>query len=168
MFYLTDLSSDRLTYKPLSHLYDKDWARFLSNSQNTAFYPQIPVTNPERADLWIQSQLDRYKSGTFGMCAVHLTDTDEFIGQAGALIQEVDGKKEFEIPARPFMHMTPNITRLVWVELNNYVNEAIAGNKKLAGVIKPHQEMLDVPSAVSEQVLLDINLKIKKKGDAPF
>lgn len=108
MFYLTELTSERLTYRPLSHLYDEDWARFLSDVRNTAFYPQIPITNPERADLWIQSQLDRYKDETFGMCAVHLTETGEFIGQAGALIQEVDGKKEFEVGYHFFKEHTGN------------------------------------------------------------
>lgn len=108
MFYLTDKESERLVFKPLSHLYEADWARYLSDSINTKFYPQIPVTNPERADLWIQSQLDRYKAGTFGMCAVHLKETNEFIGQAGALIQEVDGKEEVEIGYHFFHEHTGN------------------------------------------------------------
>lgn len=97
MFYLTDTESERLVFKPLNHLYDKDWARYLSNPVNTKYYPTIPVTSPERADLWIQSQIDRYKENTLGMCAVHLKSTDEFIGQAGALIQEVDGQTEYEV-----------------------------------------------------------------------
>lgn len=97
MFYLDDIESERLYFKPLSHAYDKDWSRFLSNGENTKFYPKIEATDPNKADLWIQSQLDRYNAGTFGMCAVHLKETKEFIGQAGALIQEVDGQKEFEV-----------------------------------------------------------------------
>jgi len=108
MFYLTDTESERLVYKPLNHLYDKDWSRFLSNPVNTKYYPKIPVTNPERADLWIQSQLDRYKNNTLGMCAVHLKTTDEFIGQAGALIQEVDGQKEYEVGYHIFEEFTGN------------------------------------------------------------
>ena len=106
MFYLDHLESERLYYKPLSHLYTEDWSRFLSDEVNTRFYPKIPVTNPERADLWIQAQLDRYKAGTFGMCTVHLKSTDEFIGQAGALIQEVDGKQEFEVGYHFFREYT--------------------------------------------------------------
>lgn len=106
MFYLTDTESERLTYKPLTHLYDAEWARYLSDKINTKYYPKIPVTSPERSDLWIQSQLDRYKAGTYGMCAVHLKSTGEFIGQAGALIQEVDGIKEYEVGYHLFRQHT--------------------------------------------------------------
>ena len=108
MFYLTDTESDRLVFKPLNHLYDADWSRYLSDKVNTKYYPIIPVTNPERADLWIQSQMDRYKAGTYGMCAVHLKETNEFIGQAGALIQEVDGKQEYEVGYHFFQEHTGN------------------------------------------------------------
>jgi len=106
MFYLTDCESERLVYKPLSHLYDEEWSRYLSDPSNTKYYPVIPVTNPERSDLWIQSQLDRYKAGTYGMCAIHLKEDDTFIGQAGALIQEVDGKKEYEVGYHLFSEQT--------------------------------------------------------------
>ena len=107
-FYLTEKESKRLVFKPLSHLYDSDWARFLSNPTNTFYYPKIPLTNPERSDLWIQSQLDRYKEGTYGMCAVHLKSSGEFIGQAGALIQQVDGKREIEVGYHFFEEFTGN------------------------------------------------------------
>ena len=106
MFYLSDTESERLVFKPLNHLYDDAWGRYLSDPVNTRFYPKIPVTSPERSDLWIQSQLDRYKAGTYGMCAVHLKQNDEFIGQAGALIQEVDGIQEYEVGYHLFQEYT--------------------------------------------------------------
>jgi ribosomal-protein-alanine N-acetyltransferase len=106
MFYLDDLESERLYFKPLSHFYDKDWGKYLSDKTNTKFYPKIRITDPLNSDLWIQAQLDRYEAGTYGMCAVHLKETDEFIGQAGALIQEVDGQKEFEVGYHLFNEFT--------------------------------------------------------------
>ncbi|MFT4601916.1 MAG: ribosomal-protein-alanine N-acetyltransferase [Arenicella sp.] len=97
MFYLDDCESERLVFKPLTHAYDLEWGRFLSDPINTKHYPKMDVTNPERPDLWIQIQMDRYAAKSYGMCAVHLKANDAFIGQAGALIQEVDGEREIEV-----------------------------------------------------------------------
>lgn len=55
------------------------------------------MTSAERAESWIQSQLDRYAAGTYGMCALNLKETGEFIGQCGLLTQQVDGVQEIEI-----------------------------------------------------------------------
>jgi RimJ/RimL family protein N-acetyltransferase len=132
MFYLTECESERLVFKPLNHLYDKAWARYLSDPINTKYYPKIPVTNPERSDLWIQSQLDRYKANTFGMCAIHHKETDEFIGQAGALIQEVDGKKEYEVGYHLFSEHTG---KGYATEAASHLKQWLFENKKVDSVI---------------------------------
>ncbi|MFZ1677386.1 MAG: GNAT family N-acetyltransferase, partial [Saprospiraceae bacterium] len=55
------------------------------------------TTNKERATRWIEKQLDRYATNRMGHQALIDRNTNEFIGQAGLLVQEVDGITELEV-----------------------------------------------------------------------
>ena len=97
MFYLEDTESERLRYRPLNRGDISLWTEYLKDPRNTQFYPDVGMTAEERAESWITSQLDRYEQGLHGMCAIHLKQSDEFVGQCGLLTQEVDGIEEIEV-----------------------------------------------------------------------
>lgn len=106
MSYLDDLESERLIYKPLSLDYLEQWTKYLANSENTGYYPVLPLTPSERSKSWIESQLLRYSENTYGMYAVHLKENNAFIGQSGALLQEVNGRLEVEVGYHFFKEYT--------------------------------------------------------------
>jgi RimJ/RimL family protein N-acetyltransferase len=54
-------------------------------------------TELERAEQWIKWQLDRYKNKRFGLQALIDKKTNNFIGQCGLLVQEIDGITEVEV-----------------------------------------------------------------------
>lgn len=97
MFYLKNLESERLRYRPLQ-LEDIDiWKAFLSDPESTKFFPKLELTPAQRSHSWVSSQLERYCQGLHGMCAMINKETGEFIGQCGLLSQEVNGIPEIEI-----------------------------------------------------------------------
>lgn len=62
------------------------------------FFPNPDSLNAEqRAIVWIERQINRYKEQKYGLQALMLNDTNEFVGQCGLLLQEVDGVLEVEV-----------------------------------------------------------------------
>ncbi len=51
----------------------------------------------EEVKDWLNNQLKRYKEFGFGMWGIILKETNEFIGQAGLLVQNFNDKKVVEI-----------------------------------------------------------------------
>jgi len=51
------------------------------------------------ARAWIERNLDRYRRGSFGRCAIVLRSTGELIGDCGLIRTEVDGVPEVELGA---------------------------------------------------------------------
>lgn len=52
---------------------------------------------PEDVQEWLQRQLDRYERYGFGLWALILKETGEFIGQAGLTMQDAAGEEVLEI-----------------------------------------------------------------------
>ena len=73
------------------------WTHFLTNSEATQYFPKLPVTPSERAEMWIESQLKRYSEGSFGLLALIEKESGTWIGQCGLLGQQVDGAAELEV-----------------------------------------------------------------------
>ena len=46
---------------------------------------------------WFNKNIDRYNENGFGLWAVILKETNDFLGQCGITIQDIDGKKYLEI-----------------------------------------------------------------------
>ncbi|MEX1001109.1 MAG: GNAT family N-acetyltransferase [Crocinitomicaceae bacterium] len=122
MSYLDLPPSERLVYAPLDENYARMWIPFLSDESAMRYFPKLNISPEERARQWIDSQLERYRNGTYGMYALHLKKTNDFIGQCGLLKQEVDGKQEVEIG----YHLLPQY----WG--NGYATEAAKHFKKNA------------------------------------
>lgn len=107
------------------------------------------------------------KSTTFDL-RVTATDPKAYKHQYGGTGSDPETGNEFDIPPRPFMHMSPNITKRVFDELLGFVNDALAGESKdISGIVGPQTQMLEHPTVVSEQLLLDLEIEMKKRG-TPF
>ncbi len=91
----TILETDRLRLRP--YRVDDADALFeiLGDPHTMRFYPQRFTR--EDADAWIQRQLDRYERDGFGLWAMELRTTGEFIGNCGPAVQEVEGQREVEL-----------------------------------------------------------------------
>lgn len=59
------------------------------------YYPS--TKNREEAKGWIRWNLESYQKYGFGLWAAILKDSNEFAGQCGLVVQQVDGKTEIEI-----------------------------------------------------------------------
>jgi [ribosomal protein S5]-alanine N-acetyltransferase len=82
-------------------LYPSDfdyWLEFFNNSDSSRFLGLQNIDSPlDQCREWFKRIMERYKDNLGGMNVLINKDTDEFIGQCGLLIQEVDGIKELEI-----------------------------------------------------------------------
>lgn len=67
----------------------KDTGRFLGMKSN--------LTVEEQCDAWFEKAFWRYDKGTSGMNVMIHKETSEFIGQAGLLVQTVNGLKRLEV-----------------------------------------------------------------------
>jgi RimJ/RimL family protein N-acetyltransferase len=73
-------------------------AGFFEDKEAVRFIPDYGVTDSkQRAKNWIEKQLKRYEEKRGGLQALFHKETNEFIGQCGLLIQEVDGPLVIEI-----------------------------------------------------------------------
>lgn len=97
MTYMKWRYSDRLEYRPLQLTDTIHWKQFLANETSTKYFPELDLSPQQRAELWIESQLERYQKGTYGMYAIIHKENRSFMGQCGLLTQEINGKEETEV-----------------------------------------------------------------------
>ncbi len=90
--------SKRLRYRKLTVADIPKWIEFFENNENLNFLG-LDLTKGKEflVEYWISKQFDRYEKQNLGHLAVELKGSGEFIGMGGILIQEVDGKTEYEI-----------------------------------------------------------------------
>ena len=62
----------------------------LSDAETMRHYPK--PYDEEMTKLWIERNIQRYKEYGFGLWAVTLKETGEFIGDCGITIQNIDGE----------------------------------------------------------------------------
>jgi len=104
--YLSEHTTERLHIRPLTIAHAEPWTAFLSDKQATRYFPAERSDFPaQRAVEWIESQLQRYNEGRFGVHALHLDD-GTFIGQCGLITQEVDNELILEIGYHLFTEHT--------------------------------------------------------------
>lgn len=96
--YQDQLQSPRLVTRFLTLDDISAWTDFFKDEEAIELMPTYSLTtNKERATRWIEKQLDRYATNRMGHQALIDRNTNEFIGQAGLLVQEVDGITELEV-----------------------------------------------------------------------
>jgi len=74
------------------------WAEFFINNDRLQYVGINSVESKEvMAEKWIEGALKKYENKEYGLLAVELKDSGEFIGMGGILLWELNGKKEHEI-----------------------------------------------------------------------
>jgi RimJ/RimL family protein N-acetyltransferase len=87
--------TDRLRLRKLSR-YDLDYLfAILGDAETMRFYP-APKTRDETA-AWIEWNLRNYRDHGFGLWALVLKETGEFVGDCGLTVQDVDGESLVEV-----------------------------------------------------------------------
>lgn len=92
------LHSERIQFRKLTEQDKGIWESFFEHNDHLRFLAQDPALGAEfLSNRWINFQLDRYQKNSFGLLALIDKNTGDFIGQAGLLTRELNGKTELEI-----------------------------------------------------------------------
>jgi [ribosomal protein S5]-alanine N-acetyltransferase len=75
------------------------WLPFVASAEATVFFPDYyaPDDSYHAAERFLSKQFIRYQEKRYGLQALLLKDTNEFIGLAGILAQVLDGEEVIEI-----------------------------------------------------------------------
>lgn len=84
------METDRLYLRELVAEDKRELAKVLSDPESMRYYPE-PYSE-EKVEQWIQRNLDNYKQYNHGLWAVILKDGDEFLGDCGITMQNIDGE----------------------------------------------------------------------------
>lgn len=89
------LETERLVLRPITQLDFDHWYAILSDAETMKHYP-APY-DASGVQRWIDWTLDNYAKYGFGLWAVILKETGEFIGDCGITMQNINGKTLPEI-----------------------------------------------------------------------
>lgn len=89
------LETDRLLLRELKPEDSVMLHEILGDRETMAFYP-TPY-NPEAVKDWIKRSIKSYQTNGFGLWAVILKTSNQFIGQCGISLQDIDGQLVPEI-----------------------------------------------------------------------
>lgn len=97
-FLLTGQQTERLEFKLVDHSYFDLWVEFFQHPDSARFLGLLDFKTPyDQCREWFRRVEERYQKNLGGMNALIDKSSNEFIGQCGLLIQEVDGNEELEI-----------------------------------------------------------------------
>lgn len=90
--------SERLSFRLLTADDWQTWQPFFPDNPNLRFVGQDDDRSPEeKAQTWINRQLERKQNGEFGQLAVCLKETDEFIGVGGLIYRVLEDGPVLEV-----------------------------------------------------------------------
>ena len=89
------IETERLYLRELVIDDKKELMKVLSNSESMKFYPN-PFSE-EKVEKWIQWNIENYKKYKHGLWAVILKEGEEFIGDCGITMQNIDDENVPEI-----------------------------------------------------------------------
>ena len=89
------LETERLRLRPFVLEDRDDLFAVLGDAETMHYYPE-PYTRDGVLD-WIQDNLRRYGRDGFGLWAMELRESEEFVGDCGPALREVDGTGEIEL-----------------------------------------------------------------------
>ncbi len=96
--YEEGIQSERLITRYLTPDDVPAWIEFLKDPECVKFIPNPEAIPPDDyAVYWILTQITSYKQKKYGFQVLLNKVTGELIGQAGLLMQEVDGQPELEV-----------------------------------------------------------------------
>ncbi len=97
-FLLKGQESTRLTFRLLKREDFNTWMQLFEDRTAAGFLGMVDIGNPkEQCEKWFEITENRYKNDLGGMNVLIDKASNEFVGQCGLLIQEVDGIQELEI-----------------------------------------------------------------------
>ena len=97
-YLLNGQASARLTFRLLIKEDFAVWLPFFEDQKEVGFLGLAHIGTPtEQCEKWFEITDNRYKNDLGGMNVLVDKVSNEFVGQCGLLIQEVDGIKEMEI-----------------------------------------------------------------------
>ena len=95
--YYKEYESERLKMRPLTIEDAKHWEEWIMDSIATKEFPDDFKGSPDKAVLWMNRNLDRYKENRFGFLAILEKETNKFVGLCGLLVHEINGVDELEV-----------------------------------------------------------------------
>lgn len=97
-YLLTGQESERLKFRLLSRGDFDSWLDLFKNPDATRFLGMADIPEAkEQCEKWFSNTENRYNNDLGGMNVLIDKNTNEFIGQCGLLIQDVDNTQELEI-----------------------------------------------------------------------
>lgn len=89
------LETERLLLREITHADCEELLRIWGDADAMRLFPK--VLNQQEMTEWIDRNLKRYECYGHGVWAVILKDNQQFVGDCGLVIQEVDGVEELEV-----------------------------------------------------------------------
>jgi RimJ/RimL family protein N-acetyltransferase len=89
------LETERLRLRPYRLDDLDDLIGILGDPETMTYYP-APY-NREGTLRWIEDNMRRYVADGFGLWAMEMKETGDFVGDCGPALREVDGEREVEI-----------------------------------------------------------------------
>ncbi|WP_405410203.1 GNAT family N-acetyltransferase [Maribacter sp. Asnod1-A12] len=96
-YVLFNEESERLLFKEVQPSDFQNWLPFHEEPLSTQYWSGLPTDPIVACQQQFDRIFERYNDNLGGMNSLFLKDTNTLVGLSGILIQEVDGKKEFEI-----------------------------------------------------------------------
>jgi [ribosomal protein S5]-alanine N-acetyltransferase len=89
------LETERMVLREMEAADIDNLIGIFSDPEAMRYYPS--TKSREEAEAWVRWTLDSYRDHGYGQWVAILKDSDEFAGQCGLTVQEVEGKEEVEI-----------------------------------------------------------------------
>lgn len=89
------LETERLVLRTLCKEDQASLNKMLQDAE--VMYAYAHAFSDEEAREWLDRQLERYRQYGFGLWAVILKETGEFIGQCGLTMQDCEGRQVLEV-----------------------------------------------------------------------
>lgn len=96
------LETERLLLREISHDDCDELLQIWGDAEAMRLFPK--TLNRQEMTEWIDRNLKRYENFGHGVWAVILKDSQQFVGDCGLVVQEVDGVEELEVG----YHFNPN------------------------------------------------------------
>lgn len=89
------LETERLLLREITHDDREELLKIWGDAETMSLFPK--TLDSQEMSEWIDRNLKRYESRGHGVWAVILKDNQQFVGDCGLVIQEVDGTEELEV-----------------------------------------------------------------------
>lgn len=97
-YLLEGYETKRMKLRPLEEGDRIVWADFFAREGVAGFVGLAHITDPkEQCDLWFEKVFERYTNNLGGLNALISKETGRLLGQAGLLVQELDGETILEV-----------------------------------------------------------------------